>query len=157
MEAENVRSDGLRPSADLPVEDKPNYLGRSVLVQPVGGVPSAMEQSAEYWVDVLTQRPLGKSPRRCVKPECRPPAETAPATPGIMVGAVEAARICGISRTTWYSLKAAGRLPAPVHLGRRVLWRREELHDWMTARCPSLHQWQRLKEPHTTSSRKGQR
>ena len=35
------------------------------------------------------------------------------------------ASFCGVSEASWYRLKSASRLPAPVRLGGRVLWRVE--------------------------------
>jgi predicted DNA-binding transcriptional regulator AlpA len=60
--------------------------------------------------------------------------------------AARAARFCGVSRATWYSLRKAGRLPKPVRLGRRVLWRVEELREWMAAGCPPLSRWEVMKK-----------
>lgn len=62
------------------------------------------------------------------------------------VEATRAAQLCGVSRATWYSLQKAGRLPKPVRLGRRVLWRVEELHQWVAAGCPSLSRWEVMKK-----------
>ena len=62
------------------------------------------------------------------------------------IEAAQAARLCGISRATWYSLRKAGRVPRPVRLGRRVLWRVEELREWMAAGCPPLSRWDTLKK-----------
>lgn len=67
----------------------------------------------------------------------------APTRP-LMVGADKAAHMCGISRTLWYDLRNAGRLPQPVRLGGRVLWRVEEIQQWMMAGCPSREKWQRM-------------
>jgi excisionase family DNA binding protein len=47
-----------------------------------------------------------------------------------LVGPLEAARICGVSRATWYRLLAAGKIPAPHKIGRRSLWREPELRAW---------------------------
>jgi excisionase family DNA binding protein len=60
----------------------------------------------------------------------------------IMVSAAEAARLCGIGRTAWYSLLSSGRCPAPVRLGGRVLWRRDELAAWIAAGCPGRDLWE---------------
>ncbi|HMO84346.1 MAG TPA: helix-turn-helix domain-containing protein [Lacipirellulaceae bacterium] len=64
----------------------------------------------------------------------------------LAVDAAEAARLCGVSRTSWYGLQAAGRLPRPVRLGRRVVWRVEELKAWLAAGCPPLAKWQHMRE-----------
>jgi predicted DNA-binding transcriptional regulator AlpA len=60
------------------------------------------------------------------------------------VEAREAARICGISRTSWYGLRAGGAIPAPIRLGRRVLWRVDELRRWLDAGCPNQRKWQQI-------------
>lgn len=63
-----------------------------------------------------------------------------------MVDARGAAMICGVSRTLWFDMRNAGRVPAPIRLGRRVLWRVDELQRWIDAACPPLHQWKRINE-----------
>jgi predicted DNA-binding transcriptional regulator AlpA len=67
-------------------------------------------------------------------------------SPSIMVSAAEAARLCGVSRTTWYALLSSGRCPAPTRLSGRVLWRRDELVDWCNAGCPSRDRWEVLRK-----------
>ena len=71
------------------------------------------------------------------------PAALAAAVEPLLVPAPEAARLCGISEATWYRLKAAGKLPLPLRLG-RVLWRVEELRRWCAAGCPDQRTWQAL-------------
>jgi predicted DNA-binding transcriptional regulator AlpA len=53
-----------------------------------------------------------------------------------MVDAKDAAAMCGISSATWYRHKAAGKTPAPVKLGGRVLYRVEDLTLWVALGCP---------------------
>jgi predicted DNA-binding transcriptional regulator AlpA len=90
-----------------------------------------------------TQRETDVDRSRASAPQSPSTSESALALPPPrMIGAAEAARRCGISRTAWYNLKAGGRLPTPIRLGRRVLWRVEELEAWMDAKCPPRHQWQ---------------
>ena len=69
-----------------------------------------------------------------------------PAAPPLLVDAHEAAALCGIGRTLWLQLASAGRVPMPVRLGRRVLWRREELAAWTEAGCPGRDRWTALRE-----------
>jgi predicted DNA-binding transcriptional regulator AlpA len=64
----------------------------------------------------------------------------------LVVEAADAARLCGVSRTSWYSLRAAGKIPRPVRLGRRVLWRVAELEDWVKEGCPAMHRWEQIKK-----------
>ena len=37
-------------------------------------------------------------------------------------------------------------IPKPVRLGRRVVWRVEELKAWVDAGCPPLHKWDQLRK-----------
>ncbi len=59
----------------------------------------------------------------------------------ILVSAREAAGLLGISRTTWLSLYNSGKTPKAIRLGRRILWRLEELKDWVDEGCPSRYNW----------------
>jgi excisionase family DNA binding protein len=54
----------------------------------------------------------------------------------LLVPAAEAARLLGISKATFYRLKAAGKLPAPVKLG-RILWRVDDLRLFVAFGCCS--------------------
>ena len=59
----------------------------------------------------------------------------------LLIGAMEAARMAGVSRSTWWSLHSAGKVPVPVHLGGRTLWNIEELRRWIAAGCPARERW----------------
>jgi excisionase family DNA binding protein len=55
-----------------------------------------------------------------------------------LVAVGEVARRLSISiRQTW-KLVAAGKLPAPIRLGRSVRWRAAELDSWIGAGCPEV-------------------
>ena len=54
----------------------------------------------------------------------------------LLLSAVEAARLLGISRSKFYSMHAAGLVPLPVFLGGCVRWDRDELRAWLSARNP---------------------
>lgn len=69
-----------------------------------------------------------------------------PPAPPLLVDTKEAARLSGVGRTLWLQLASAGRVPLPVRLGRRVLWRRDELADWIEAGCPGRDRWIALRE-----------
>ena len=55
----------------------------------------------------------------------------------------EAARLLGISRGAFRKLHDTGKVPAPIHLGRRVVWVRKELKAWLDAKGPPRDQWDR--------------
>jgi predicted DNA-binding transcriptional regulator AlpA len=93
--------------------------------------------------DTLPLRPAPEpAPTSPVEP---PPVrpELPPAVEPLLVPAPEAARLCGVSEASWYRLRSAGKVPAPVRLGGRVLWRVEEdLRAWIAAGCPSRCEWE---------------
>jgi excisionase family DNA binding protein len=61
----------------------------------------------------------------------------------LLLSATEAAALLGISRSLFCGLHSSGRLgPLPVRLGRRSLWRRDELQKWIASACPPRQQWQ---------------
>lgn len=63
----------------------------------------------------------------------------------LLLSADEAARLLGIGRSHFYGLHSTGRLgPMPIQLGRRSLWNRQELTDWVNAGCPARRQWQQI-------------
>ena len=60
----------------------------------------------------------------------------------LLLSATESADLLGIGRSHFYGLHSSGRLgPLPVRLGRRTLWRAEELAAWVAAGCPGRDVW----------------
>ena len=60
----------------------------------------------------------------------------------LLLSVDEAAALLGIGRSHFYGLHSSGRLgPLPVHLGKRALWRREELLRWVQAGCLGRETW----------------
>ena len=65
----------------------------------------------------------------------------------LLLDADQAALLLNIGRSLFYSMHSAGTLgPLPVRLGRRTLWRREELKRWVAAGCPTRDQWVKIKQ-----------
>lgn len=60
----------------------------------------------------------------------------------MLLSAVEAAASIGISRSLFYELHAEGKVPAPIRLGKRVLWRKDELRAWVDSGCPNRGDWE---------------
>ena len=73
--------------------------------------------------------------------EAPPIAAPAP----LLVDAKTAARLCGLGKTAWYALHAAGRIPMPIRLGRAVRWNADELRGWTAAGCPARDRWEAMK------------
>jgi predicted DNA-binding transcriptional regulator AlpA len=65
--------------------------------------------------------------------------------PTLLIDADELAAALGVSPVHVWRLKAAGRLPEPVRLGRRTLWPRGEIEAWVAARCPDRRAWEARK------------
>ena len=63
----------------------------------------------------------------------------------LLVSAEVAAHLLSISKASFYAMKAASRLPAPVHFGRMVRWNVEELRQWVNCGCPAWWQWKELR------------
>lgn len=59
----------------------------------------------------------------------------------LLIGAKSVAVLLSISRSTLYEWCAAGRVPAPVKIGGRTLWRRVEIEAWVEAGCPGRARW----------------
>jgi len=59
----------------------------------------------------------------------------------LLIPDTAAARLTGVSRAHWHRLRAAGKLPSPVRLGRKVLWRRLEIEAWISTGCPDARTW----------------
>jgi predicted DNA-binding transcriptional regulator AlpA len=63
----------------------------------------------------------------------------------LLVPAEVAGAICGRSKASWWRDHAADRIPSPVKLGGRTLWRVEELRRWIEAGCPARKVWEAIK------------
>ncbi len=63
----------------------------------------------------------------------------------LLVDAETTSGLCDVSRSTWWSLHAAGRGPLPVRLGRRTLWVAAELAEWTNAWPPPRDHWEAMK------------
>jgi predicted DNA-binding transcriptional regulator AlpA len=59
----------------------------------------------------------------------------------LLIPDTAAATLAGISRAHWHRLRAAGKLPPSVRLGRAVRWRRTEVVAWIDAGCPDAKIW----------------
>lgn len=96
-------------------------------------VSRSTAKKAEMLAQLLVKyirRDLVTDCARRKKPRSMLPVHRREALPKELVGSVEAARMCGVSRATWYRLLALGKIPAPRKIGRRTLWRERELRDW---------------------------
>jgi predicted DNA-binding transcriptional regulator AlpA len=64
----------------------------------------------------------------------------------ILFTPAQAAIALGLSRSAFWRLHSAGRLPLPVRLGQRCpRWRADELRAWTAAGCPPRDEWERIR------------
>ena len=73
-------------------------------------------------------------------------APTLPARPPLAVGASEAARLSGVSRSTWHKLVSAGGAPPPTRIGRRTVWHVATLDRWLALGCPSAERLRAMQQ-----------
>jgi excisionase family DNA binding protein len=61
----------------------------------------------------------------------------------LLIDAKTMGKMLGVSRKTIYNMLADGRLgPQPVRkFGRRTLWSRVEVEEWVQSDCPSKEEW----------------
>jgi predicted DNA-binding transcriptional regulator AlpA len=71
----------------------------------------------------------------------------------LLIGAKEAGQLCNRSPASWWRDHASGRVPAPVKLGGKTLWRRAELERWIEAGCPSRRAWEALEKSRKATER----
>jgi len=65
------------------------------------------------------------------EPECKP-------IPFRLLTIQEMAAIVNCSVGTVYTMKAYGRVPPPIRLGRLLRWDPREVQKWLDNRCPSF-------------------
>jgi len=65
----------------------------------------------------------------------------------LLLSAEETAALLGIGERFLWGMHDTGELgPLPISLGRRKLWSRFELEDWVKARCPRRETWITMKD-----------
>ncbi len=77
-------------------------------------------------------------------PDASPTGDAAAVSRSLLLKACEAAALCNISVRTWRSWDTAGRIPNPVRIGRSLLWRADELREWVEAGCPRRDVWEAM-------------
>lgn len=98
--------------------------------------------------DIIPLRIAPTDPPEADQPEADPAAPV-PKEPQVIEPLVIDAKrlaklLCGGLKTirTW---DAAGKLPAPLRIGGRVLWRVDEINAWLEAGAPNRATWEAMK------------
>jgi predicted DNA-binding transcriptional regulator AlpA len=53
--------------------------------------------------------------------------------------------LLNIGKTSFYEMKATGRLPKPVRIGTIQRWRLADVEKWLQLGCPSLEKFEKMK------------
>jgi predicted DNA-binding transcriptional regulator AlpA len=64
----------------------------------------------------------------------------------ILLSAADCARLCGLSRRTWFRLAASAKCPACVRVGCSPRWRLSDIKQWIEWGCPSSKEFEARKE-----------
>jgi predicted DNA-binding transcriptional regulator AlpA len=75
----------------------------------------------------------------------RPAHAAADADAPLVVDAKRLARLLGCGLRTLRAWDSAGKLPAPIRIGRCVRWRVSEIRAWLDAGAPDRETWERIK------------
>jgi predicted DNA-binding transcriptional regulator AlpA len=68
-------------------------------------------------------------------------------TTPVLLDCRQAAALLGVSRSQFWTLHNAGRVPLPLRLSPRVVrWRSDELAAWVQAGCPNREIWEKRKQ-----------
>jgi len=66
----------------------------------------------------------------------------------LLLPAAGVAQLLSVSVRMVWNMHQEGSLgPLPVHLGRKTLWRTEELTEWTRNDCPSRERWMAIRKP----------
>ena len=64
--------------------------------------------------------------------------------PQLTVDAKRLAKMLNLGLRTIRSYDVAGKLPSPIRIGSRVLWRVDEIRKWVNAGAPDRETWERI-------------
>jgi len=64
----------------------------------------------------------------------------------ILLSAADCAKMCGISRRTWFRLAASAKCPASVRVGASPRWRSNDIDQWISMGCPDRKTFESLQE-----------
>lgn len=77
-----------------------------------------------------------------------------PEDAGLLIDSKTFARLLNVSYRTLYRLIDLKAVPQPVHLGRIIRWRIDEVLEWIEADCPRQNNWSRKSVEATDRKRK---
>ena len=63
-----------------------------------------------------------------------------------LLTAKDAAKLCRLSKRSWFRLSSACRIPKPVRIGGSVRWRQSDIELWLEWNCPDRKEFEARKE-----------
>jgi predicted DNA-binding transcriptional regulator AlpA len=128
----NIDNNHSRNPEGIPSDKNPDNAGCQAKGKALPGKAANEEEGRYITLPQESIAPINGS-------KALPPDLPAP----LMVGAKEAARLCGAKKTTWKAWNDSGKIPSPIRISaRKILWRVEELRSWLNMGCPPRHKWQ---------------
>lgn len=113
-----------RPTAPRCADPEPRH---SAPAAPLRGTPPDRKGTTE-----AARHPFGPEATAHGRPQLCP----------LVVDAKQLAELLGSGVRTVRSHDAAGKLPAPLRIGGRVVWRVAEIHAWLAADAPDRAAWE---------------
>ena len=72
--------------------------------------------------------------------------KTQPVNEAILLSAADCARICGISRRSWFRYVSSGKTPACIRLNNNPKWNREIIELWISWGCPDRKAFEAMQQ-----------
>ena len=92
------------------------------------------------------------------KPPDQPETKGQAGASPLLLNSAATGAMLSISRATLYRMSNTGQLgPMPITLGRRKLWRYEEILAWVRAGCPPRTKWLKMAQDQGFGHQHGQR
>ena len=63
-----------------------------------------------------------------------------------LLTAKDAAKLCRLSKRSWFRLSSAGRIPKPVRIGGSVRWRQSDVELWLSMNCPDRKTFEAMQQ-----------
>lgn len=76
--------------------------------------------------------------RLCQADAMTDPTDRAP----LVADAAALAKLLDCGLRTVHTLNTSGKLPVPIRIGGRVVWRVDEIRDWLAAGAPPREEWE---------------
>jgi len=63
-----------------------------------------------------------------------------------LLTAKDAAKLCRLSKRSWFRLSSALQIPKPVRIGGSLRWRQSDIELWLSMNCPNRREFEARRE-----------